>query len=573
MRLSPRPPSRLLRLTASLMAMLTGLTGSPGSLAQGTGTARTAVAPRLPALGDAAVEDLGPGAERRLGEQVMREVRQDPDYLDDPVLGQYVAGLWQPLVEAARRRGDIGTDTDTLFAWETFLVRDRSVNAFALPGGHVGVHLGLIAMTPGADELASVLAHELAHVTQHHIARRLSASSRNQTVSMAAMLLAILAASRSSGNLEAANAAIVGSQAATLQADLNFSRDMEREADRQGDQLLREAGYAPDAMSRMFDRLDQANRLNDNGAYPYLRSHPLTTERIGEARQRLQAEGLQGAEESLRSTGRPDRGEPPAAVVSSASAASAISVPPAVHALMRARARVLMDSSPAALERQLALALTTPRDGALATGDALATLSAGATAGMRLRQFDRARSLLAQARQGLAATSAADPAGADLMSDLLILQQAELEVAAGQPEAAGTVLAGLRQPRQRAAMLLRAQQAEALPDAREAAWRASLDELQLWTSQHGGDATAWHWQAQLAQRLGQPLRALRAQAENRAALGDLRGAVDRLSAAQRQARGDASRREFIEATVIDARLRELTAELRSLRREAEGGRP
>jgi predicted Zn-dependent protease len=390
---------------------------------------------------------------------------------------------------------------------------------------------------------------------------------------MAAMLLAILAASRSSGNLEAANAAIVGSQAATLQADLNFSRDMEREADRQGDQLLREAGYAPDAMSRMFDRLDQANRLNDNGAYPYLRSHPLTTERIGEARQRLQAEGLQGAEESLRSTGRPDRGEPPAAVVSSASAASAISVPPAVHALMRARARVLMDSSPAALERQLALALTTPRDGALATGDALATLSAGATAGMRLRQFDRARSLLAQARQGLAATSAADPAGADLMSDLLILQQAELELAAGQPEAAGTVLAGLRQPRQRAAMLLRAQQAEALPGAREAAWRASLDELQLWTSQHGGDATAWHWQAQLAQRLGQPLRALRAQAENRAALGDLRGAVDRLSAAQRQARGDASRREFIEATVIDARLRELTAELRSLRREAEGGRP
>ena len=89
-------------------------------------------------------------AERRLGDQVMREIRRDPDYLDDPLLLEYVQSIWQPLLAAARARGDIGPDTDKRFAWEPFLVRDRGVNAFALPGGYVGVYLGLIASPPAA---------------------------------------------------------------------------------------------------------------------------------------------------------------------------------------------------------------------------------------------------------------------------------------------------------------------------------------------------------------------------------------------------------------------------------------
>jgi predicted Zn-dependent protease len=112
-------------------------------------------------------------------------------------------------------------------------VRDRSVNAFALPGGYVGVHLGLIAITTTPDELASVLAHELAHVTQRHIARSMDASARSRTLGMAAMLLGLLAASRS-GSPDMAQAAIMGGQAAMAQGQLNFSRDMEREADRIG---------------------------------------------------------------------------------------------------------------------------------------------------------------------------------------------------------------------------------------------------------------------------------------------------------------------------------------------------
>jgi predicted Zn-dependent protease len=125
---------------------------------------------RLPSLGDSASEDLPVGAERRLGGQIMAEIKRDPAYLDDPLLLDYVRSLWRPLLEAARERGDIGAELDQAFSWEIFLVQDRSVNAFALPGGYVGVHLGLMAVTATRDELAAVLAHELSHVSQRHIA-------------------------------------------------------------------------------------------------------------------------------------------------------------------------------------------------------------------------------------------------------------------------------------------------------------------------------------------------------------------------------------------------------------------
>ena len=225
---------------------------------------------QLPALGDSVSEDFGVGAERNLGEQIMRSIRRDPDYIDDPVLVDYLQSLWQPLVRTAREKGDIGEDTTQRFAWEPFLVRDRSVNAFALPGGFVGVHLGLIAMTSSSDELASVLAHELSHVTQRHIARGMSNSRRQSLLSAAAMILGVLAASRAS-SADAANAVIVGGQAASIQGQLNFSRDMEREADRMGYGLLTGAGFAPSGMAAMFEKLDQASRLNDSGGFPYLR--------------------------------------------------------------------------------------------------------------------------------------------------------------------------------------------------------------------------------------------------------------------------------------------------------------
>ena len=224
---------------------------------------------RLPALGDPASEDFSIATEHKLGEEIMREIRADPDYLDDPVLLEYVQSLWQPLLAQARVRGNISADIDQRLAWEPFLIRDKQVNAFALPGGYVGVYLGLVSITGTRDELASVLAHEMSHITQRHIARSIANSKRQSLLGLATLLAGIVVASRAgSSSIDAANAAIVGGQALAVQGVLNFSRDMEREADRVGFQVMTGAGFAPGGMAAMFEKLEQSSRLNDAGGYP-----------------------------------------------------------------------------------------------------------------------------------------------------------------------------------------------------------------------------------------------------------------------------------------------------------------
>ena len=237
----------------------------------------------LPNLGDGS--DLTPATERRLGDRIARELYRDPDYVDDPVIMEYVQGIWQPLLAAARLRGELPTELDDAFAWEILLGKDRTLNAFALPGAYLGLHLGLVGAVSNRDELASVLAHELSHVTQRHIARLISRQNEQAPWMMGAMILAALAASKNPG---AANAVIVGGQAVAAQTQLNFSRDMEREADRVGYGVMTQAGYAPQGFVSMFEKLQQASRLNDSGNFPYRRSHPMTTERIADAQARQQ---------------------------------------------------------------------------------------------------------------------------------------------------------------------------------------------------------------------------------------------------------------------------------------------
>ena len=177
-------------------------------IASGGATAQSA----LPTLGDGA--DLTTSAERRLGDRIIRELYRDPDYIDDAVLAEYVQSIWQPLKAAAKARGELSEELEERFAWQILLGRDRSVNAFALPGGYLGVHLGLIGVVGTRDELASVMAHELSHVTQRHISRLLTQQSRQTPLLLGAMVLGALAASKNPG---ATQALVVGGQALAIQ--------------------------------------------------------------------------------------------------------------------------------------------------------------------------------------------------------------------------------------------------------------------------------------------------------------------------------------------------------------------
>ncbi|MFZ2652202.1 MAG: M48 family metalloprotease [Burkholderiaceae bacterium] len=490
----------------------------------------------LPALGDTESEDFGIGAERRLGEQIMREIRRDPDYLDDPVLLEYVESLWHPLLAQARANGNITADLDQRFAWEPFLVRDRAINAFALPGGYIGVYLGLIALTTSRDELASVLAHELSHVTQRHIARSIANTKRQSLIGAAAMILGVIAAARSA-SADAANAMIVGGQAAALQGQLNFSRDMEREADRIGFSLLTGAGFAAGGMAAMFEKLDQSSRLNDSGGFPYLRSHPLSSERIGEARARL---GTAAA-------------PPPSSAIE--------------HAVAQARARVLMDSRVDALRRWQAMDADRPGK---APAEHLAGAYSSALASTLLRDWARADMALHIAF-GLASGEARDPRAARAVA--LLTAQSLFE--RGDAARAATALKPYMDKPSRPVMLLAAQvELASVADASAAPASSSnttglkrmADQLQTWLAMYPRDAAAWAQLGQAWARLGQPLRAMRAQAEVRLALGDLNGALDRLRAAQRSVRGPegGANVDFIEASVIDARLRDIEGQRRRI---------
>lgn len=490
----------------------------------------------LPALGDAAAADLTVGAERRLGDRIMREIRRDPDWLDDPLLQDYLNSLWQPLLAAARARGDLSDDQQTHFALQAFLVRDRSINAFALPGGYVGVHLGLIALTNSRDELAAVLAHELSHITQRHIARNMASSRRQSMLSVASMIVGILAASRSQ-NADAANAVIVGGQAAAVQGQLNFSRDMEREADRVGFGVLGTAGFAPEGMASMFDQMQFASRLNDSGQFPYLRTHPLTSERIAEARDRL---GMGTVRQ--------------AAVPTSAQW---------LHAAMQGRARAWMDARTQTLTR-LSGGGVPGAAAAAQTPQALATACAAAVAATRLKDWRVADAALARAR------ALATPQGEAVLRVVQVLQFESL-LERGQVAEASRVLSSSVLDGSRAGLLLGARLA-ALPGSEATLVSRTREELQTWVALHADDAGAWLALAQVNERLGAPLAALRAHAEARFAQGDLSGAVDRLRAGQRQARSSGAV-ESMEGVIIESRLKVIEQQRRvEMEQERNGSR-
>ena len=247
-----------------LLAVLVGAAG-PG------GGAGAQV--RLPDFGDAAEAELSPAEERALGEAFMRQVRARLAIVDDPLVERYVQSLGYRLVASSDRQ-DLG--------FTFFVVEDESLNAFAAPGGFVGMNSGLIVATRSESELASVLAHEIAHVTQRHIVRAIDHANRSSLPALAGVLAAVVIGTRSIEAGQAAAAAVIGS---TAQRQINFTRENEMEADRVGIRMLAAAGFDPREMAGVFEKL-QADARYSQHPPEFLSTHPVTTNRIAEARDR-----------------------------------------------------------------------------------------------------------------------------------------------------------------------------------------------------------------------------------------------------------------------------------------------
>lgn len=470
---------------------------------------------QLPTLGDGS--ELSSASEKRLGDRIAREMYRDPDYIDDPVLAEYVRGIWQPLLDAARARGELTTELDQRFAWQVLLGKDRIVNAFALPGGWLGLQLGLINVTTSRDEIASVMAHELSHVTQRHISRLQSEEKKSTPLLIGAMILGVLAMGR---NPQAGNAMLAGGQAVAIQGQLNFSRDMEREADRIGFGVLTQAGFQPQGFVTMFEKLQQASRINDNGSFPYLRTHPLTTERMADMQARAQ----------LLPKGAPTPA--PAALE---------------HALMVGRSKAV-SAGPIDDIRVLVNDADMLPPGSSHLRRAAAWY-AGSLAASRLRDHARAEAYAHK----LATEVQGDP-GAERLARLL---GAEIALAAGQPARALSLVGDGGTRGTRPDVLLWAQARTATGGGAEVAQR-----LQTWVATQPRDATAWQLLANAYSSQGQSLRAIRAEAEAQVAQLDYSAALDRFKAAQELARRGGAGADYIEASIIDTRTRQVESLLR-----------
>lgn len=240
----------------------------------------------LPDLGDNSSSNLSDIDEKKLGEKIIREIRKDPDYSNNWLIYDYINQLGQNLVSSARNQKISGADASGPFApsFEFFVVKDKTINAFALPGGYIGIHTGLLTLAESESELASVLGHEIGHVTQKHIARGMGFGRESSTLMLAAMLLAALAVKN---NPNAAQGLAVGGQALAIQNQLSYSRSAEREADRIGFQILQASGFEVSGMPGFFQKMQKATSISDSGIPAYVRTHPLSLERAADMQNRI----------------------------------------------------------------------------------------------------------------------------------------------------------------------------------------------------------------------------------------------------------------------------------------------
>lgn len=337
----------------------------------------------LPSMGVASAADLPPSLEKALGDVIIAQGRRDPMFVHDAEINQYLNQMGRKLI-----RHSSGGSTDI----EIFAVRDPQFNAFAMPGGYVGINTGVMALSDNESELAGVVAHEIAHVTQRHIARGFTQQQQSSALMIASIAGALLAAFTGGAGLAAGVAAF--GQAAAIDRQLGFSRDAEKEADRVGLQMLSKAGYDPAGMQSMFSKLMHAMNLNQGtaGGNTYLSTHPLGIDRMGDMENRTRSL----AKGSYRDTDAYWYVRARAAAIQTTDRAT----------MVRVRDRLLDEATRASGIRRSAAFL------------ALAEIAS------RQGNFDQALSDLQQAQKGVPE------------SPYIVRQQAWVELMRGQPQAA-----------------------------------------------------------------------------------------------------------------------------------------
>jgi predicted Zn-dependent protease len=262
------------RVTALTLALL--LCFSPCAVSEG-----------LPDLGDVSQIVLTPLQERQIGQQSMLQIRASKQFLDDAEINDYLNQLGYRLVENSAEPG---------LGFEFFALDDYNINAFAMPGGFIGVNSGLLLTAQSESELAAVLSHEIAHVTQHHLARMIAGQQSDALASMAAIAIAILAART---NPQATEATIASVQAHAIQKQLDFTRTHEQEADRIGLEILQKSNFNTHAMPEFLARLQRATRLLEGNAPTYLRTHPVTSDRVADIENRVRKQPYRLIPDSL----------------------------------------------------------------------------------------------------------------------------------------------------------------------------------------------------------------------------------------------------------------------------------
>jgi predicted Zn-dependent protease len=480
----------LAALLALALALPAPLPGLAQDMRQGT------VFDSLPRIGAAAADELSPQLERDIGEAVRRDFRRQGLLIEDPEVVDYLNQLGDQLGATGPAAGH---------SFELFAVRDATLNAFAVPGGFIGVHSGLIVAASNESELASVIGHEMGHVTQRHIARMLAQNRQTSVVSLATAVLAILAAR---SNPQAAGGLFALGEGIAQDQMLAFSRDAEREADRVGLEILRQADFDPNAMVAFFGRLQDATRIYDSGGPTYMRTHPVTSERMADIQNRLSQERYRQHVGSVEFT------------------------------LVRAKLEAMADTSIDGLARARASTERRLRDRSF-VNEAAAQYQLALVANEQ-DDFDAARSALAAARKALGAPHA-------MLARLAIdidMRAARLDAAlSASREALEAFPASRALVHQHGALLLRMERFD------EAA-----EYLQAQVSRHRDDSALWRMLSEARFGAGQPVAARRAVAEHYALDGGLLAAIEQLRIAQREAGGD-----FYVGSQIDARLRELQA--------------